>query len=231
MAGHFAALINFGQHALVDVQDAQQFVAPAAVRHVQHLHAAGVRNLCGEITGQHKPDVVLGQQHVLALCVVFRLMVPHPDQLGKGESRQCGVRGNPDQVVISNLGGNLFAFFGGTLVAPDDGGTDDFVFFIQHHKAMHLAADAHGNHVFFVYTALLKHCTDRADCGIIPVLGILLCPAVLRLIHRILHGCGADTLTVLVEQNCFRAGCSQVDPKKVFHMHFPLYPQNIVVNH
>ena len=86
VSGHFAALVHLGQHVLVDIQDAQQLVAPAAVRHVQHLHAAGVGNLCGEITGQHKPHIVFGKQHMLALRVVFRLVIPHPDQFGEGES-------------------------------------------------------------------------------------------------------------------------------------------------
>ena len=168
---------------------------------------------------------------MLALRVVFRLVIPHPDQFGEGESGQSGIGGNPDQVVISDLGCDLFAFLGSPLVTPDNGGTDDFIFFVQHHKAVHLAADAHGHNVFLGHAALFQYCTDRADRSIIPVLGILFRPAVLRLVHRIFHRCGADTLTVLVEQNCFRAGCSQVDPKQVFHMHFPLYPQNIVVNH
>ena len=204
VSGHLAALIHLGQQVLVDIQDAKQFIAPAAVRNIQHLHAAGIGNLCRKVACQHKADIVLGQQHMLAFCIVFRFMVPHPDQLGKGEARQCGIGRDPDQVIITDLGGNLFTFFGSALIAPDDGGTDDFVFFIQHHQAVHLSADTEGNNVFFRDAALCQYCTDGAHRGIIPVLGILLCPAVLRLIHRILHCCGADTLAVLVKQYCLR---------------------------
>ena len=229
VAGHFAAFIDLRQHALVDVQNLQQLVTPAAVRNIQHLHAAGIGNFRCEVARQHEADVVLRQQHVFALFVVFRLMVPHPHQLAQGESRQCGVGGDPDQVIISDLGCDLFAFLGSPLVAPDNGRTDDFVLLVQHDQSMHLAADAQGNDIVLADAALLQHGMNRADRGVVPVLGILFRPAVLRLIHRVFHRRGADAFSVLVKQNCLCAGSAQINTKQIFHMHFPLCPQNIVV--
>ena len=158
-------------------------------------------------------------------------MVPHPDQFGKCEARQRGVRRNPDQVLISDLGRNLFALLGRPLITPDDGGTDHLVILIQHNQTVHLTTDTQRHNVFLIDAALEKHRMDRAYRSVVPVFRILFRPAVLRLIKRIFHRCRADAFTVLVKQYCLCTGCSQVDPKQVFHMHFPLYPLNIVVTH
>ena len=38
-----------------------------------------------------------------------------------------------------------------------------------------------------------------------------------------------DFFSVLVKKNCFRSGSAQINTKQIFHIHFPLCPQNIVV--
>ena len=218
MARHLAGLIHLGQHGLVDVQDLQQLIAPAAVGHIQQLHAGGIRDLGGIVAGQHEADIILGQQDVAALGVHIGLVVTHPQDLGQGEAGQGGVGGDGDQLFLADLLVDFVAFLGGTLVAPDDGGTQDFVVLIQHDQAMHLTGNAQGHHIVLVHAGLHQHGLDGLDSSVPPVLGVLLRPAVVGLVHGILDSGRGHRHAILIEQHRFGAGGAKVDTQNVFHM-------------
>ena len=223
MPGDLAAFVYPGQQGLVDVQNLQQLVRPAAVGHIQQLHAAGVADLGGIVAGEHIAHIVLGQENVAAAGVNVRLMLAHPHDLGQGEARQGRVGGDADEIVIADLFGDLVALLLGALVAPDDGGAQHLAVFIQHDQAVHLPGNAQGHHVRRVHAAFADHGFHRGRGGVPPVEGILLSPAVAGLAHGILHRGGADHAAFLVKKHGFGSGGTQVDTKYIFHDMLPLF--------
>ena len=173
--------------------------------------------LGGIIAGQHEADIVLGQQDVAALGVHIRLVIAHPQDLRKGEAGQGGIGGDGDQLFLADLLVDLVALLGGTLVAPDDGGTQDFVVLIQHDQAVHLAGNAQGDHVILAHAGLGQHRLNGGHSSVPPILGFLLSPAVMGLVHGIFHSGRGHRHAILVKQHRLGAGSSKVNTKNVFH--------------
>ena len=67
-AGEVGGLIQLAQQSRVDVQLVQHLLGPAAVSHVQQVHARGVGHLGGKLSRQLVAQVVLGQQDAAAFC-------------------------------------------------------------------------------------------------------------------------------------------------------------------
>ena len=64
------------------------------------------------------------------------------------------------------------------------------------------------------------HALNTHNSSIPPVKGLLLSPAVLGLAHGIFHRGGANAHAILLEQNRFGTGGTQVNTKHVFHNNF-----------
>ena len=210
-AGDFGGLVHLGQEGGVDVQLLQDFLAPAAAGHVQQLHAGGVGDLGGELAGEHVAHIVLGQQNVGALGVELGLVVAHPQNLRGGKACQGGVGGDFNQPLLAHPLGDFLALGGGALVAPDDGAAQQVALLVQHHQAVHLAGDAHRLNLLVGDAALFDNGLDGLAGGVPPVQGVLLGPAVVLLIHGVLHGGAGHHMALLVEKHGFGAAGAQVD--------------------
>ena len=221
MARHFAGFVHLRQQRRVDVQHVQQLLRPAAVRHIEHLHPGCVADFSREIAGQHIAHIVLRQENVTALGVHFRLVIAHPQQLRQREASQRGICRNRNQLIAADNFVNLVALRRRALVAPDNRRAQDVPCFIQHDQTVHLTADAHRNDVLLIHTGLRQHAADGVHRRMIPVLRLLLRPAIVRLIQRIFHQRGADRRAILVEQHRFRAGRAKVNTKNILHRKNP----------
>ena len=218
-ARHVGGLVHLREQALVNVELFENLAAPAAVRHVEKLHTGSVRNLGGILAGEHVTNVILREQDVAALRVDLRLVVAHPEDLRSRESRQRRVRGDFDQTLRTDLLRDFVALGGGALVTPDDGAAQDAAVFIEHDKAVHLAGNTESAHESRIHAGLIQHRADRVLRGVPPVGGILLGPAVLRLIHGIFDGSGGHGVSVRIKQHRFGAGRAEVNAKQIFESH------------
>ena len=154
-----------------------------------------------------------------ALRVDLRLVVAHPENLGGRESRQRRVRGDLNQTLRADLLRDFVALGGGALVTPDDGTAQNLAVFIEHDKAVHLAGNTESAHKSRIHAGLIQHGADRVLRGVPPVGGILLGPAVLRLVHGIFDGSGGHGVSVRIEQHRFGAGRAEVNAKQIFESH------------
>jgi hypothetical protein len=107
------------EQRLVDVEEAEQLVGPFAVDDVEQQHAAGVAHLGRVLAGHAEADVILRKQHVLRLRVNLRLLLPHPEDLGRGEAGQRRVGDELDQrLAPPGLRFDLSTLGGRPLVVP-----------------------------------------------------------------------------------------------------------------
>ena len=217
IAGDLRGLVHLAQHGLIDVQLLKDLVGPAAVRHVQKLHTGSVRNLSGKFAGEHIADIVLGKQDMAALRVDFRLIVAHPEDLGRGKAGQGGICGDLDQSLPADLLRDLLALLRGTLIAPEDRLAQHFSCLVEHDKAVHLPGKADTRDICVVYSALLHNILNGAGNRIPPVVRVLLRPAVLRLVHRVFHRGRGNYISCRVKQNCFCSGGPNVRSNQIFH--------------
>ena len=225
-AGDLRGLVHLGKQSGIDVQLFQHFLAPAAVRHVQQLHAGSVGDLGGKLPGEHVAHIVLGQQDVGALGVQLRLMLADPQNLRGGKARQGRVGGDLNQPLLAHPLGDLLALGGGALVTPDDGPPQHLALLVQHHQAVHLAGNAHALDVPGVHAAFLKNRPKGLAGGVPPVQRLLLGPAVAFLIHGIFHRSAGHHLALPVEKHRLCAAGSQVDANYIFHTTPVLSPAN-----
>ena len=75
--------------------------------------------------------VVLRQQDVPGLPPVDRLMLLHPEDLGRREAWQCFVPGDLEQAVSSVSLPDHLALGTGSLVVPQEGRTNDLAALVQ----------------------------------------------------------------------------------------------------
>ncbi len=98
----------------------------------------------------------------------------------------------------------------GALITPDEGGADDFVFFIEQNGAVHLAGETYGGDGIGGESGRLERFANRERRGTPPVAGILFCPAGLRTGEiGVLFGARGEDRAALVEDN--RAGSTGAD--------------------
>ena len=142
-AGQINRFIQLTQQGRVDLQLVQHLPAPAAVCHVQQVHAGGVGYLGSKLSRQLIAQVVLGQQDVTALGVQLRLMAAHPQDLTGGKAGEGRVGGELDEPLLPYQFRDLLALPPGAPVAPQDGGAEHPSLPIQHHQTVHLAGQAH----------------------------------------------------------------------------------------
>ena len=196
--------------------------------HIQELHAAGIGYLRGVFAGHGEAHIILGQEDVAAGGVILRLMVPHPEDLGSGEACEGGIGGDLYEPFLAHLGGDFLAFCRGALVAPDDGGADHFIILVQHHQAVHLPGEAQAHHIFLVHPAPLHYFADGAGSGFLPIFGVLLCPAVLGLVHGVLGRSLGHGAALFIEEHCLGGGSPHIYADEIFHFRF--LPKELSIN-
>ena len=94
------------------------------------------------LAGHQQAHVILGQQHAARVLEHGRLVLAHPDELGRGEARHGDVAGDLARARLGLLerGALLFA----AAVVPEDGGAQRLVGGVEQRGAVHLAGEAHG---------------------------------------------------------------------------------------
>ena len=108
-------------------------------------------------------------------------MVAYPKDLGGRKARKGGVRGNLQQAFIAHPLGDLLALLAGTLVTPEDSGTDYPILPIQHDQPVHLAGQPNPPDILRIYSRSFDDFPDRGKRRFLPVEWVLLRPSVLRL--------------------------------------------------
>ena len=147
--------------------------------------------------------------------IQLRLVVAHPQNFGGRKACQRRVGGDLDETFGPHTGGDLLTLCGCALVAPDDGGPQHLSVGVQHHQAVHLPGNTDAPDLAAVHPG--GHFLQRGVGGLPPVGGVLFRPAVLGLVHGVLHQRAFYNIALGVEQHGFGAAGAQVDPDQIFH--------------
>ena len=146
-----------GQERGVEVELAEQLVAPAAVGDVEQERPRGVADLGRVGAGEPVADVILGQEDLADPVPVRGLVLADPEELGGGEAGQGGVGDHPDQgLAAAGPLLDLGALGGGPLVVPEQGGADHLAVGVEEDRAVHLAAQADARDVGRLQTPLAR---------------------------------------------------------------------------
>ena len=148
---------------------------------VEECGAGGVGDFGGVFAGEAEADVVLGKKDVADAGEVFGFVVADPEELGEGEAGEDGVGGEADDVVAAEGGVDVIDLDLRALVAPDEGGADDGVGFIEECEAVHLAGEADARDLIARDAGLGEDTADGGLGGIPPVFGALFGPE--RAVH------------------------------------------------
>ena len=134
-----------------------------------------------------------------AFGVIFRFVVAHPENFGRSETGERRICRDFNQAFFADFCRDFFAFLRCALVAPDNRRTDYFIVLVEHDKPVHLTGKSHALDVFRVDFRFGNHLLNCMQRSIIPVLRILFCPAVLRLVQRIFFAGGSHRLHGFIE--------------------------------
>src|SRR5207247_797931 len=159
--------------------------------------------------------VVLRQENVREPLVVGGLSIAKPQQFGCLEAGQRGITGNGHQRVPPDPIGYLDALRRGALVVPKQRRSDDAVFRVEEHSAVHLAGYAEACDLPW---HCICHCSQDVASGLPPILWVLLSPSRPGGVQRVLvRGRGKDHAR-LVHGKSSRTGCADVEPDYDAHV-------------
>jgi len=136
-----------GQLLFADSADAQHLVAPAAVLHIQQQRSGGIGVICGVNAGEPIGDVILRQHDPVNSRELLWLVFAHPKQFWRGKAGKRDVRGTAAKLLPSDGFVEVLHLLLGSAVVPKNCGTDNVAVFVEHHKAVHLAAGADSAHL------------------------------------------------------------------------------------
>lgn len=142
-------------------------------------------------------------------------MILDPEDLGCGESCHCRICCNGYELIIADQIGQLCRFLSCTLVAPDDGGTDDLIVLIEHYQSVHLTRKSDAADLRRIDGSFCDHLADSHFGRLPPVARILFRPAVEGCIEGILAGSRRNRSTVQVKQYGLGSAGSYVAAYKV----------------
>src|SRR5918997_1366341 len=125
------SLVDLRHPLLGDLQGVQDLAGPVAGPDVEEEGAGGVRGVGGVLTGEHEPDVVLGEEHAGDPGVVIRFLVAEPDYFRRLEAGKGRVSGDGDQTFPTDGARDLLALRPRALVVPQERWPDHLVRGIQ----------------------------------------------------------------------------------------------------
>ena len=210
-ACHIGRFVDRREQRAVDRKALQHLAGPATARHIHELHARGVGDLGRPFARQPVADVILRQQDMPASGVQCGLVLLHPEDFGRGKARHRRVRRNLDEALLADEPLHALRLRARALIAPEDRRTQHMPRIVQHHQAVHLAREADG------YDVLCSHARPRDDSPgslayrPVPILGVLLRPAVMRLAHFIFDRVARRRTACLVEKHRLQSGGSKID--------------------
>ena len=157
---HLGAFAQIGQERAGNIQRGQQFVRPRAAAHVHQRNTRAIRHIGDICAGQQKAHIVLGQQNVRRARKRLGLMLAHPHNLGRGETRQHHTADLIIQPLRAHTLGDRRTLRASALIVPQDRRAHNLVVRVEHRQAMHLPGQTHRRHV--VGADFLQH---RAQAG------------------------------------------------------------------
>ena len=179
------------------------------MRHVQQQGAGSVGIVGGVHAGQPVDQVVFGQQDFGDAGKQVRLVLAHPQQLGRGKAGKSDVAGPGAELVIADGLVQVVHLGGGAAVVPQNGRVQHIAGGVQRHQAVHLAAHADARHLLCIKAGQqLRH---ASQAGLPPVGGVLLAPAGAGEGERIFFGHSVQHPADLVHQQEFAGRGPQVD--------------------
>src|SRR5439155_5931070 len=128
-----------GKHTAIQLQRLENLGRPFASRHIEKQCSGGVGNFGGKIAREAKSDVVLRKEQCPHPAVIVGLAVSHPQKLRHGEAGKRGVARNLLEPRSAHPIGEPVRLCLAALVAPDNGGPDDLMRFIEKDSSVHLS--------------------------------------------------------------------------------------------
>jgi hypothetical protein len=134
--------------------------------------------------------------------VQLGLVPPHPQQLRRGETRQCTVPRQLDEPRQPDSLLDLRALGGGALVVPEDRRAQQTVLGVEDDEPVHLTGQSNRP---------LGQLTQHVFRGEPPVLGLLLRPARLRPRERVSRARRAEQAPLFVDRDALDRGGADVE--------------------
>jgi len=147
VTGYLRPFVGFGQPGRRDSQLIQDFPRPVTFGQVEQEHPRAVGLVYGKVAGQLEADIILGQQDVFGPGVHIRLVLAHPQNLGRGEAGQGVVAGDFDEIGLTQRRPDVVALRAGALVVPQDGRAQHLTFLVQQGQAVHLPGQPQGGYI------------------------------------------------------------------------------------
>ena len=94
--------------------------------------------------------VILRQHDFCDPGKILRLLVFHPQQLGRRKSGEGNVGCVSGELFLADHIVQIITFFVGSAVIPQDSGTDHRIILIQDHQSVHLSAEADSRNLTLV---------------------------------------------------------------------------------
>ena len=170
---------NGREHPRIKLQSSNHLFRPAATPHVEQQRACRIRRLRCLLARQRKPHEVLWQQERARLVEQARLLVAHPQQLGRRKALESGVANHPPQTRLADSG-RLWLGTASWCERRSTGSPASVhsVCLIKQHRTVHLAGQP--NRIDLPHTCLSASGPDCVDRPLPPVVRVLLRPAGLR---------------------------------------------------
>ena len=164
--------------------------------------------------------VVLGQQAQADFFIQFGFVVFHPKDFRERESGKRRVASDVEQGG-TEARGQVGAFRGRALVAPEDGGPQGPVRRVKGGEPVHLAGEPHGGNVSGSGRARVPQRTQGAGGGMPPGIGVLLGPTRMRYDQGVLLRGRSHHAALRVNGKYFHPGRTDVDAHYEVHVCTP----------
>ena len=178
------ALVAFCELRFADAADVAHLLRPLAVLYVKQQHPGRIGHIRTVYACQFICDIILGKHDLCNLCKIFRLLVLHPENLRCRKSRERNICGIPGELLLADDIVQVIRLLRCTSVIPENRRADHVVLLVEDHKPMHLSAKADASHLTLIH--VLNQRFDSVHRLRIPVLRLLLRPARMREIQRVL---------------------------------------------
>ena len=222
-AHHLIAFKQLGHLIQPHVTNLHHFLGPGLVLHVQQQDTGSIGIIAGVHAGQPIIDVILGQHDLGDPAEILRLILLHPDQLGRGKAGKGDVGGILGQFILADHIVQIIHRVGSAAIVPQNGGANHPIVFVQGYQAVHLSAAADTDNAGGVKA--LQQFPNAVHTGVPPIIGLLLAPAGLRKIQGIFPGYGIEDLAAAIHQQQLYSGSAQVNTNIQFRAHrFPFPP-------
>jgi len=217
-ARDFGRLVDRRQQGRIDVEQAQEFLGPAAALDVQQERARGVADFGGKLAGQAVADVVLRQENLRGALINARLVSADPEDLRRREAREGRVRDHAEETApTAGRPGDLVALGAGPLIVPEDRAAKDPAAPVEEDGAVHLARQADAGDLDGPDLGRTKHLANTRPGRLPPILGVLLAPGGPGSVRGILDGGRRADAAALVHQEGLRAAGTDVDAEQIGH--------------